>query len=72
MTDLLNLRSVSSAYGKSQVLWDVAFDLKAGEAATVLGRKRLLRDADDHAADHVDEDDHGAGARLRRLYLLAR
>jgi len=38
MTDLLNLRSVSSAYGKSQVLWDVAFDLKAGEAATVLGR----------------------------------
>ena len=38
MTDLLNLRSVSTAYGKSQVLWDVAFDLKAGEAATVLGR----------------------------------
>jgi urea transport system ATP-binding protein len=38
MTDLLNLRSVSSAYGKSQVLWDVAFDLKPGEAATVLGR----------------------------------
>ncbi|MET0270310.1 MAG: urea ABC transporter ATP-binding subunit UrtE [Sphingomonas sp.] len=38
MTDLLNLRSVSAAYGKSQVLWDVAFDLRAGEAATVLGR----------------------------------
>lgn len=38
MTDLLNLRSVSSAYGKSQVLWDVAFDLRPGEAATVLGR----------------------------------
>jgi urea transport system ATP-binding protein len=38
MTDLLNLRSVSAAYGKGQVLWDVAFDLKAGEAAAVLGR----------------------------------
>lgn len=38
MTDLLNLRSVSAAYGKSQVLWDVAFDLRAGEAVTVLGR----------------------------------
>ena len=38
MTDLLNLRSVSAAYGKGQVLWDVAFDLKAGDAATVLGR----------------------------------
>jgi len=38
MTDLLNLRSVSAAYGKGQVLWDVAFDMKAGEAATVLGR----------------------------------
>jgi urea transport system ATP-binding protein len=38
MTDLLNLRSVSAAYGKGQVLWDIAFDLKAGEAAAVLGR----------------------------------
>ncbi len=38
MTDLLNLRSVSAAYGKGQVLWDVAFDIKAGEAATILGR----------------------------------
>jgi urea transport system ATP-binding protein len=35
---LLNLRSVSAAYGKSQVLWDVAFDLAKGESATVLGR----------------------------------
>jgi urea transport system ATP-binding protein len=35
---LLNLRSVSAAYGKSQVLWDVAFDLGKGESATVLGR----------------------------------
>ena len=38
MTDLLNLRSVSAAYGKGQVLWDVAFDLRPGDAATVLGR----------------------------------
>ena len=38
MTDLLNLRNVSAAYGKGQVLWDVAFDMKPGEAATVLGR----------------------------------
>jgi urea transport system ATP-binding protein len=35
---LLNLRSVSAAYGKSQVLWDVAFDLNKGESATILGR----------------------------------
>jgi urea transport system ATP-binding protein len=38
MTDLMNLRSVSAAYGKGQVLWDVAFDLRAGDAITVLGR----------------------------------
>lgn len=35
---LLNLRTVSAAYGKSQVLWEVAFDLNKGDAATVLGR----------------------------------
>jgi len=35
---LLNLRSVSAAYGKGQVLWDVAFDLNKGDSATVLGR----------------------------------
>ncbi|MEO6093153.1 MAG: urea ABC transporter ATP-binding subunit UrtE [Novosphingobium sp.] len=35
---LLNLRSVSAAYGKGQVLWDIAFDLDKGDAATVLGR----------------------------------
>ncbi|MET0241007.1 MAG: urea ABC transporter ATP-binding subunit UrtE [Sphingobium sp.] len=38
MTDLLNLRSVSTAYGKGQVLWDIALDLKPGDSATVLGR----------------------------------
>jgi urea transport system ATP-binding protein len=35
---LLNLRSVSAAYGKGQVLWDVAFDLDKGDSVTVLGR----------------------------------
>ncbi len=35
---LLNLRSVNAAYGKGQVLWDVAFDLEKGDSATVLGR----------------------------------
>jgi len=38
MTDLMNLRGVSAAYGKGQVLWDIAFDLCAGDAITVLGR----------------------------------
>ena len=38
MTNLLNLRSVSATYGKDQVLWNVAFDLHPGDAATVLGR----------------------------------
>ncbi|MET0251857.1 MAG: urea ABC transporter ATP-binding subunit UrtE [Novosphingobium sp.] len=37
-SQLLNLRSVGAAYGKGQVLWDVAFDLDRGESATVLGR----------------------------------
>lgn len=35
---LLNLRTISSAYGKSQVLWDVAFDLNKGDSVTILGR----------------------------------
>jgi len=35
---LLNLRSVSTAYGKGQVLWDVAFDLNKGDSAAILGR----------------------------------
>jgi len=35
---LLNLRSVSTAYGKGQVLWDIAFDLDKGDAAAILGR----------------------------------
>jgi urea transport system ATP-binding protein len=37
-SQLLNLRSVNAAYGKSQVLWDIAFDLDKGDSATVLGR----------------------------------
>jgi urea ABC transporter, ATP-binding protein UrtE len=35
---LLNLRSVGAAYGKGEVLWDVAFDLDKGDAAAILGR----------------------------------
>jgi len=38
MSDVLNLRAVDVAYGKSQVLWDVALDLKAGAAGAILGR----------------------------------
>jgi urea transport system ATP-binding protein len=38
MSDVLNLRAVGAAYGKAQVLWDIAFDLEAGATAAVLGR----------------------------------
>jgi urea transport system ATP-binding protein len=38
MTDLLNLRTVDVAYGKSQVLWDVALDMRKGEAGAIVGR----------------------------------
>jgi urea transport system ATP-binding protein len=38
MSQLLNLRAVDVAYGKSQVLWDVALDMKRGEAGAILGR----------------------------------
>jgi len=38
MRELLNLRGLGAAYGKSQVLWNISFDLRAGEAVTVLGR----------------------------------
>jgi urea transport system ATP-binding protein len=38
MSQLLNLRAIDVAYGKSQVLWDVALDMKKGEAGAILGR----------------------------------
>jgi urea transport system ATP-binding protein len=38
MTDLLNLRALGAAYGRAEVLWDVALDMKAGDSVTVLGR----------------------------------
>jgi len=38
MSQLLNLRAMDVAYGKSQVLWDVALDMKKGEAGAILGR----------------------------------
>src|SRR3546814_5196971 len=53
MTDLMNLRSVSAAYGKGQVLWDVAFDLKAGDAITVLGRNGVGKTrSEEHTSEH--------------------
>ena len=38
MTELLNLRAVDTAYGRSPVLFDVALDMKAGGAGAILGR----------------------------------
>jgi urea transport system ATP-binding protein len=38
MSELLNLRGACSAYGKSQVLFDVSFDMKPGSAGAILGR----------------------------------
>ncbi len=38
MSELLNLRQVSAAYGKAPVLFDIDFDLKAGAATALLGR----------------------------------
>jgi len=38
MTELLNLRAIDTAYGKSPVLFDVALDMKAGGAGAILGR----------------------------------
>ena len=38
MSDLLNLRNASSAYGKSQVIFDVSFDMRPGAAGAILGR----------------------------------
>lgn len=36
--DMLNLRSVSSGYGQSRVLWDVDLDLPAGMTTAIIGR----------------------------------
>lgn len=38
MAELLNLRSACAAYGKSQVLYDVTFDMKPGASGAILGR----------------------------------
>ncbi len=38
MPELLRLERVSSAYGASQVLWDVDLTVAPGEAVTLLGR----------------------------------
>ena len=38
MSQLLNLRAIDVAYGKSQVLWDVDMDMRKGEAGAIVGR----------------------------------
>jgi urea transport system ATP-binding protein len=38
MSELLNLRQVSAAYGKAPVLFDVDLDMKPGSATAILGR----------------------------------
>jgi len=38
MSDLLNLRAIDVAYGKSQVLWQVALDVRKGAAGAIIGR----------------------------------
>src|SRR4051812_47952215 len=38
MTELLNLRKVSAAYGNAPVLFDIDLDVKPGSATTLLGR----------------------------------
>ena len=38
MSDVLNLRNVDAAYGKSQVLFDVSLDVDPGSAGAILGR----------------------------------
>jgi urea transport system ATP-binding protein len=38
MTTLLQLDKVSSAYGQSQVLWDIGMDIAQGSAVALIGR----------------------------------
>ena len=38
---MLSLRSVSASYGSSQVLFDIALDVGAGEVVTLLGRNGM-------------------------------
>ena len=38
MSELLNLRQVSAAYGKAPVLFDIDLDMKPGSATALLGR----------------------------------
>ncbi len=38
MSDLLTLQNVATAYGQSQVLWDISLSLEAGSALALIGR----------------------------------
>ena len=37
MTSLLEVRSLSAAYGRVTTLWDVSFDVAEGEIVTLVG-----------------------------------
>jgi branched-chain amino acid transport system ATP-binding protein len=41
MSAVLKVRSLEAAYGDSQVLFDVSFDMAAGEVVTLLGRNGM-------------------------------
>ena len=41
MSALLEVRALQAAYGESQVLFDVNFDIQAGDVATLLGRNGM-------------------------------
>ncbi len=43
MTTLLEVQNVQAAYGHAQALFDVSFDVKAGEVVTLLGRNGMGR-----------------------------
>ena len=41
MTALLELRNVQSAYGDSQVLYDISLSIEAGQVVTLIGRNGM-------------------------------
>src|SRR4051812_36115866 len=41
MTNLLEINNIETAYGSSQVLFGVTFDIREGEVATLLGRNGM-------------------------------
>jgi branched-chain amino acid transport system ATP-binding protein len=43
MQELLSVRGLQAGYGRAQVLFDLSFDVKAGEVITLLGRNGMGR-----------------------------